>query len=191
MSSSAVAAVRSLDRPDAGWFLSLYPAAGEAGGSFVPRCGRLGRGCRLVMPLIRSGRGSEAARRARAKVRRYCAANRLNRLGTLTYRGDGCHDPRQVRRRRGGVLPALRCELRGRAFPYVWVPEWHKTEHGLHVHFAVGQFIATVDDRGGVGSRVRAHQAAVRSAGGLDVAARGAPGGGVSVEVRHQVLRGR
>lgn len=23
----------------------------------------------------------------------------------------------------------------------MWVPEWHKTDHGLHVHFAVGQFI--------------------------------------------------
>ena len=37
---------------------------------------------------------AEAARRAAGKVRRYCAANRLNRLGTLTYRGEGCHDPR-------------------------------------------------------------------------------------------------
>ena len=39
----------------------------------------------------------EAARRARAKVRRYGAANRLNRLGTLTYRGEGCHDPLRLR----------------------------------------------------------------------------------------------
>jgi len=23
----------------------------------------------------------------------------------------------------------------------VWVPEWHKSGHGLHVHFAVGRFI--------------------------------------------------
>jgi hypothetical protein len=23
----------------------------------------------------------------------------------------------------------------------VWVPEWHKSGHGLHAHFAVGQFI--------------------------------------------------
>lgn len=23
----------------------------------------------------------------------------------------------------------------------MWVPEWHKTGHGLHVHFAVGQYI--------------------------------------------------
>ena len=27
------------------------------------------------------------------------------------------------------------------ALPYVWVPEWHKTGHGLHLHFAVGRFV--------------------------------------------------
>ena len=32
-------------------------------------------------------------------------------------------------------------QLGGDAFPYAWVPEWHKTGHGLHAHFAVGRFI--------------------------------------------------
>ncbi|MFC5731454.1 MULTISPECIES: rolling circle replication-associated protein [Nocardioides] len=41
----------------------------------------------------------------------------------------------------GEFFRALRDELAGASFPYVWVPEWHKTGHGLHVHFAVGQFI--------------------------------------------------
>jgi hypothetical protein len=36
---------------------------------------------------------------------------------------------------------ALRSALGGAPLPYVWVPEWHKSGHGLHVHFAVGQFI--------------------------------------------------
>lgn len=35
----------------------------------------------------------------------------------------------------------LRDGLGGDAFPYVWVPEWHKTGHGLHLHFAVGRFV--------------------------------------------------
>jgi hypothetical protein len=83
----------------------------------------------------------EAARRARGKLRRYCTANRLNRLGTLTYRGDGLHDPVVLRGHVGEFFRSLRSGLGGRAFPYVWVPEWHKTGHGLHVHFAVGQFI--------------------------------------------------
>lgn len=74
-------------------------------------------------------------------MRRYCAANRLNRLGTLTYRGEGCHDPKQLRADVAAFFKALRLALGGEPLPYLWVPEWHKTDHGLHVHFAVGQYI--------------------------------------------------
>ncbi|MCU1508898.1 MAG: hypothetical protein JWQ12_1163 [Glaciihabitans sp.] len=42
---------------------------------------------------------TEAGRRARGQLRRYCAANRINQLGTLTYRSEGCHDPAVVRGR--------------------------------------------------------------------------------------------
>jgi len=35
----------------------------------------------------------------------------------------------------------LRSELGGEPFPYVWVPEWHKTDHGMHAHFAVGRYV--------------------------------------------------
>jgi hypothetical protein len=122
----------------AGWFVTLYPGAGEVGGSF-----------RYSVPVQRSPGGGdparsreEAARRASRKVRRYCAHNRLNRLGTLTYRGGGRHDPRQLRREVAEFFRTLRALLGGEPFPYVWVPEWHKTDHGLHVHFAVGRFIA-------------------------------------------------
>ena len=34
----------------------------------------------------------------------------------------------------------MRADLGGAAFPYVWVPEWHRT-HGLHVHYAVGAYM--------------------------------------------------
>jgi hypothetical protein len=74
-------------------------------------------------------------------VRRYCAANGLNRLGTLTYRGAGCHDEAQLRRDVAEFFLVLRCELGGEALPYLWVPEWHKSEHGLHVHFALGRYV--------------------------------------------------
>jgi hypothetical protein len=74
-------------------------------------------------------------------VRRYCAANRLNRLGTLTYAGAGCHDPRQVRSDVGVFFRRLRASLDGASFPYLWVPEWHPGGHGLHLHFAVGRFV--------------------------------------------------
>lgn len=125
---------------EAGWRLSLYPAAGEGGGSFryswqAPRApSEPGSG-----DPERSKR--EAGRRARTKLRRYCASNGLNRLGTLTYTGTGCHDPRQVRTDVGEFFRDLRSELGGEAFPYAWVPEWHPGGHGLHLHFAVGRYV--------------------------------------------------
>ncbi|QNG35216.1 hypothetical protein F1C76_00020 [Geodermatophilaceae bacterium NBWT11] len=121
----------------AGWFVTLYPGAGEVGGSF-----------RCSVPVQRYAGGGdpdrsrkEAARRAARMVRRYCAHNRLNRLGTLTYRGAGCHDPMQLRRDVAEFFRSLRELLGGEPLPYVWVPEWHKTDHGQHVHFAVGRFV--------------------------------------------------
>ena len=65
----------------------------------------------------------------------------MNRLGTLTYRPPGCHDPKAIRADLGVFFRRLRDLTGGRAFPYVWVPEWHKSDHGMHAHFAVGQFI--------------------------------------------------
>lgn len=125
----------------AGWFLSLYPDAAEAGGSFrgLDRPDRDGPGD--WWERVEPGRAlAEAERRARGKVRRYCAANGLNRLGTLTYRGEGQHDPRAVRADIARFFRELRREV-GR-LPYLWVPELHKTGHGWHVHFAVGRFVA-------------------------------------------------
>lgn len=124
-----------------GWSLSLCAAAGEAGGSFISarparRVGGVGG------PAADPERARlEAGRRARARLRRYCAANRLNRFGTLTYRGKGLHDQRQVRRDVGQFFRSVREQLGGDPLPYVWVPEWHKTDHGLHLHFAVGRFV--------------------------------------------------
>jgi hypothetical protein len=74
-------------------------------------------------------------------LRRYCAANGLNRLGTLTYAGEGCHDPRRLRGDVAAFFRGLRSRLGGEGLPYVWVPEWHKTGHGLHAHFVVGRFV--------------------------------------------------
>ncbi len=118
--------------------MTLYPQAGEAGGSF--------RYSTAVAPAP-AGRDPErarveAARRARGKIRRYAAANRLNRLGTLTYAGPGCHDPRQLRKDVGAFFRALRPAVGVEAMPYVWVPEWHKSGHGQHAHFAVGRYVA-------------------------------------------------
>jgi hypothetical protein len=81
-----------------------------------------------------------AARRARSQVRRYCVANLLSRLGTLTYGGAGCHDPDGLRRNVHAFFRELRGEV-GSSFPYLWTAEWHPGGHGLHVHFAVGRYL--------------------------------------------------
>ena len=82
----------------------------------------------------------EAERRARAKLRRYCAANRLNRFGTLTY-AQSCRDPRQLRADVGEFFRGASARAGGEALPYAWTSEWHPGGHGLHVHFAVGRYV--------------------------------------------------
>jgi hypothetical protein len=133
--------LRSLVRLDAGWNFTLYPEAAEGGGSFRSSFRRVPDFVSAGFAQDPERAAAEAGRRARATLRRYCTANRLNRLGTLTYRGDGCHDPLLVRDHLGEFFRSLRNEQGGDPFPYVWVPEWHKTGHGLHAHFAVGRFV--------------------------------------------------
>jgi len=83
----------------------------------------------------------EAARRARSKIRRYCAANRLNRFITLTYAGGGCHNPREFRQDIASFFKDLRRELDVQQMPYLWTHEWHPGGHGLHGHAAVGRYV--------------------------------------------------
>jgi hypothetical protein len=122
---------------DSLWVLSLYPDAGEGGG-----CLSVERG-----PVVFGGppnverSAEEAARRARAKIRRYAAANRLNRLGTLTYCGEGNHEPLLLREHLAGFFRGLRDALGEGPLPYLWVPQWHPGGHGLHAHFAVGRYV--------------------------------------------------
>jgi len=127
-----------LSRVQAYWSFKLYPEAAEGSGCFVPMLRRsaVGGG---APDLERSEQ--EAARRARSKLRRYCAANRLNRFATLTYAGAGCFDPQQLRVGVSEFFRGLRRELGGQPVPYAWAPEWHPGGHGLHVHFAVGRYV--------------------------------------------------
>jgi hypothetical protein len=121
------------------WSFNLYPQAREGGGCFVPtlRPRPVSGG-----PAADPGRSQEeAARRARGKLRRYCAANRLNRFATLTYAGAGCFDQVQLRADVAEFFRGLRRELGGEPLPYAWAQEWHPGGHGLHVHFAVGRYV--------------------------------------------------
>jgi len=141
-------------RPVEQWTATLYPDALEA----VVSCQFQSRPWGRVVPLgydegdededpagdvawqnDRGDRAEEIARRAAGRLRRYVVANRLDRLGTLTY-ADACHDPTQARRDVGAFFRSLRAAV-GRRFAYAWVPEWHPGGHGLHLHFAVGRFI--------------------------------------------------
>lgn len=133
-----------------GWVLSVCPAAGEAGGCFVPK--RRPKSSGGGVPNPERSR-QEAARRARGRLRRYCAANRLNRLGTLTYAPPFCTDASEVRRHAGVFFRQLRGSLGGEPLPYVWVPEFHKDGTRFHLHFAVGRYIkrSLIEDAWGHG----------------------------------------
>lgn len=124
------------------WGFVLYPDAAEGGGTFRSSARESPEGGASSGDPERNA--ADAARRARAKVRRYCAANRLNRLGTLTYAGSGNHDPARLRADLGDFFRRLRSSI-GEPFPYVWAPEWHPGGHGLHAHFAVGRWVAQGD----------------------------------------------
>lgn len=141
MSLVSSPALARLARSTAGWTFSLFPDAGEGGGSFQGSIRRVPDYVSRGFAADPERAAAEAGRRARARLRRYCAANRLNRLGTLTYRGEGCHDSSLVRDHLGDFFRGLRSNLGGSALPYVWVPEWHKSGHGLHAHFAVGRYV--------------------------------------------------
>jgi hypothetical protein len=133
--------VAPLARFDAAWIFNLYPDAGEGSGSFQSSVRRVPAHVSRGAAADPERSALEAGRRARQRLRRYCAANRLNRLGTLTYRDTGNHNPELLRQHLGEFFRALRASLGGDPFPYAWVPEWHKSGHGLHAHFAVGQYI--------------------------------------------------
>ncbi|MCW2857584.1 MAG: hypothetical protein JWR52_3199 [Marmoricola sp.] len=125
------------------WFMNVYPDAGEAGGGYL-RPSKKAKDAtrpRLVAPVPSARSAIESAARSARRVRRYCAANRLTVMGTLTYAGTGCHDQAQIRSDLGEFFRALRDERGRGAFPYLWVPEWHKTDHGLHAHFGVDRRI--------------------------------------------------
>jgi hypothetical protein len=121
------------------WLLKLYPGAAEAGGCFESAARRSGGGSWWEPEPDPERCASEAARRARGQLRRYCAANRLNRLGTLTYASPYCRDPQAVRDHVGSFFRLLR---RGTGrMPYLWVPELHADGERYHVHFAVDRFV--------------------------------------------------
>jgi hypothetical protein len=137
---SATKLDRARVRPREGfWLLNLYPEAGEASGCFRSAAEPSHHGSWWESEPDPERWAAEAARRARGQLRRYCAGNRLNRLGTLTYGPPFCRDPRVVRDDVGSFFRQLR--RRTGRLPYVWVPELHADGERYHVHFAVGRYV--------------------------------------------------
>jgi len=132
------------DVPD-GWWVVVYPTAGEAVITFkrgLQTDRRTGAAWDVAPEDVPADRALiEAVRRARGQVRRYCTANGLDRLATVTYGGSGCHDEQQVRADLGAFFRQLRRIGGTGAFAYLWVVEWHPGGHGLHAHFAIGRYL--------------------------------------------------
>ena len=167
------------------WAFSLYPEAAEGGGCLSVRRRRSAASGRP--PNVERAQ-EEAARRARAKVRRYAAANRLNRLGTLTYRGRGL--PRS-RRAAGGsrrVLPRA-ARRAGRGPVAVCVGAAVASGRARAARALRGRPLrAARPDRARLGARLRAHQAARRAAGRLRRAGRGAARGPLPGPLRRAAI---
>jgi hypothetical protein len=94
----------------------------------------------------RSARAAqEADRRARREIHRYCVANRLQYMWTLTFAASEW-DVDTARQAVAVLVDGLRRHL-GVTFPYLYVFELHPgTEenpdgHGLHVHMAIPKFV--------------------------------------------------
>jgi hypothetical protein len=82
----------------------------------------------------------EHARRAASKVRRFCRAWRIDHLWTLTYRGEGERDYKQLRKDVDAFFRRFR-ELVGH-IPLVMVREPHPGGHGWHCHFGVPGWVS-------------------------------------------------
>lgn len=117
-------------------------------GRVFPQVGEAVAVLRSNQPSQKKGTGCSpdenrrrAARRARTQVRRYCVANRLRRLVTLTYAPPFCTDHDQVVNDVAQFVRRLRKALHVEAFPYVWVPELHKDGQRYHVHVVIDRFV--------------------------------------------------
>ena len=122
------------------WQLSLCAPAGEGGGCLVTARTSEFRGVRGAAEDPERAR-AEAARRARTRVRRYCAANGLSRFGTLTYGPPFCTDPDQLRADMARFFRRLRTAQGQGPLPYLWVPEFHADGERFHAHYAMDRFV--------------------------------------------------
>lgn len=119
------------------WHLTVYPDVGEA--VYYPATRRVTPETQDVGVTAEPDHkraAEEAARRARAKVRRYAVANRLQYTWTLTYQHQH-EDLDRVARDVRNFVRKLERFRGGRRFPWLYVVERHKSG-ALHVHMLAG-----------------------------------------------------
>lgn len=131
-------------QPQRFWAATGYPEAGEGSVYFYAaplederNTGERGAGSERAK--------TEAERRARTTLRRYCVANKLDRLVTLTYRPDTLPDDwsdcwKDIERFRRRLFKVL-----GESVALACVIERGSQSDRLHVHCAVGQYIQKSD----------------------------------------------
>lgn len=77
-----------------------------------------------------------ASKRAHVALRRYCVANQLLKMLTLTY-AQTVLEHKVVKDDVNALFVRWRSLKGGKSFPYAYVLEFHPGGHGLHVHTAV------------------------------------------------------
>lgn len=118
----------------------MYPTAGEQNISCTPSAGRRGTSWTVSWPpRNRAERRADSATRAKGKVRRYCKANRMRFLWTLTY-ADQPPDLETVKRHLRWFFRQLQ-QMFGRQ-PLVAVVELGSKRGRFHVHFAAARFLS-------------------------------------------------
>lgn len=123
--------------PVYGWKVTAYPDAGEAVLSFLNGRRKAERVEGCGDPQANRDR---AERRARTMVRRFCAANGIDRLASLTFAPPFCTDPHELRCHMSRFFRRTRAAL-DRPFPYLWVPELHKDGERFHAHVGFADYI--------------------------------------------------
>jgi hypothetical protein len=145
-----------------GWVVNVYPDCGEVSIQLraldrlfddegpeqlvlVPPLPAVGDDVVEAAPRVVDEQASRrsACNRAKVRVRRFCTANRLDRMITLTYT-DPEFDSLVVARDVKLFVRRLRSRLGlsvGEPFQYLWVRELHPGGHGYHVHMLVSRFV--------------------------------------------------
>jgi len=121
-----------------GWVGRVYVDAGEAVIYFVPpeRDQTVSGAATDPAECAR-----KAASRAKTKLRRYCKANRLYRMTTLSYAVEPANRQACVADCQAFIRRLRERRFHGKRFPYAWVIERGELNGRLHLHLALPRYV--------------------------------------------------